>query len=81
MKQTEITLIKLTATDGHYLTNGDACSKEVYLGINDSPENWHEVTEEEYHQKLAEEEARMEAEVLADKLTEDECDAVSGDSA
>ena len=47
MKRTEITLIKLTASDGHYLTNGDIYSKEVYLGVNDKPENWHEITAKE----------------------------------
>ena len=47
MKRTEITLIKLTASDGNYLTNGDIYSKEVYLGVNDEPENWREITAKE----------------------------------
>ena len=63
MKQTEITLIKLTASDGYYLTNGDSCSKEVYLGVNDSADNWHEITDAEYEQIQAEEQVRMEAEL------------------
>ena len=58
MKKTEITLIKLTATDGYYLTDGDTYSKEIYLGANDSADNWHEITEEEYNEKLAEAEQR-----------------------
>lgn len=63
MKQTEITLIKLTATEGYYLTDGDTYSKEIYLGANDSADNWHEITEAEYEQIQAEEKARMEAEL------------------
>ena len=39
---------KLTASDGMWLTNGAACGKIVYLGVNDAPENWFEITEEEY---------------------------------
>ena len=39
---------KLTASDGMWLTNGVAYGKIVYLGVNDSPENWYEITEEEY---------------------------------
>ena len=42
-----IQLRKLTPTAGKMLTNGEVCSAEVYLGCNDSPENWWEVTEEE----------------------------------
>lgn len=41
----------LTASDGMVLTNGVAYSSvggDVYLGKNDSPNNWHEITEEEY---------------------------------
>ena len=29
------------------LTNGETYSKMVYLGIHDSPENWHEIPDEE----------------------------------
>lgn len=60
MKKTTIELIKLTATDGMVLTNGEAYGKEIYLGCNDKPENWHEITEAEYEKILAEEKARME---------------------
>ena len=62
MEKTTIELIKLTASEGMILTNGEAYGKEVYLGCNDSPENWHEITEEEYENILAEEKARLEAE-------------------
>ena len=63
MKKTTIELIKLTATDGMVLTNGEAYGKEIYLGCNDKPENWHEITEAEYEEHLAEEKARMEKEM------------------
>ena len=39
-----------TASEGMVLTNGDAFSDvggTIYLGINDKPENWHEITAEE----------------------------------
>lgn len=55
MKITTIELRKLTASSGMVLTNGETYSKEVYLGCNDSPDNWHEITEEEYN-KLMEKE-------------------------
>ena len=48
----EITIVeirKITANEGMVLTNGESFSKEVYLGVNDSPDNWHEITEEEYN--------------------------------
>ena len=55
MKLETIELIKLIPSEGMYLTNGEVYSKEVYLGCNDSPDNWHEITEEEYEKILAEE--------------------------
>lgn len=56
MKMTTIELRKLTATDGYVLTNGEAYGKEIYLGVNDSPDNWHEITDEEYAEVLKAEE-------------------------
>ena len=50
----------LTAAEGMVLTNGSdfSCvSGSVYLGVNDSPDNWYEVTEEraeELKEKLKE---------------------------
>ena len=41
---------------GFYLTNGDTFAKVVYLGKNDSTDNWHEVTEAEKEQAEAEQE-------------------------
>lgn len=60
METTRIELIKITATEGKVLTNGEAYSKEIYLGINDSVENWHEITEDEYNDILIKEKANME---------------------
>lgn len=56
MKMTTIELRKLTAAKGKTLTNGEAFGKEIYLGVNDSPDNWHEITDEEAAQLQAEQE-------------------------
>lgn len=47
MKQEIITRIKLTASDGMMLANGEVIGKEVFLGTSDSADNWHEITEAE----------------------------------
>lgn len=62
MEKTKIELIKITASEGMVLTNGDTYSKEVYLGVNDSVDNWHEITDAEY-EEIMKEEAKMEAEI------------------
>ena len=69
MKLTEqqVTLRKLTPKAGMWLTRIDATTdrvftKEVFLGINDSPDNWREATEEEKLEYEAAEKARLEAE-------------------
>ena len=41
----KVTVLK--AEDGKILTNGEAFGKVVYLGRNDSADNWHEITDEE----------------------------------
>lgn len=56
MKISTIELRKLTATDGYVLTNDSVYGKEIYLGCNDSPDNWHEITDEEYAEILKAEE-------------------------
>jgi hypothetical protein len=40
-----MTVIK--ARDGYTLTNGETYSKKIYLGIHDSPDNWHEIPDDE----------------------------------
>lgn len=42
-----IELHELTAAEGMTLTNGDVFSKKIYLGCNDTAENWREITDEE----------------------------------
>lgn len=52
MKTKTVELRVLKASKGMVLTDGEGYSSvdgEVYLGINDSPNNWHEITEEEYN--------------------------------
>ena len=41
----KVTVLK--ADEGKTLTNGDAFGKVVYLGKNDSADNWHEIPDEE----------------------------------
>lgn len=55
METTKIEFIKLTPSEGMVLTNGEAYSTEVYLGKNDSADNWHEITVEEYEKVLEKE--------------------------
>jgi hypothetical protein len=55
MNITTIELRKLTASSGTVLTNGEAYGTEIYLGKFDSPDNWWEISEEEYRKKTAEE--------------------------
>lgn len=52
-----IELRKITASKGMILTNGEAYGEEIYLGINDTPENWYEIPIEEYEKIMAELEA------------------------
>jgi len=40
-------MIILKANEGKLLTNGQTFGKVVYLGKNDSANNWHEVDETE----------------------------------
>lgn len=37
----------LKAEENMTLTNGETFGKVVYLGKNDSADNWHEITDEE----------------------------------
>ena len=61
MKMTTIELKKITASEGMTLTNGEVYSKEIYLGCNDNPENWYEITDAEAEKRMAEQ-RRAEAE-------------------
>lgn len=47
MEITTIELRKLTASEGMTLTNGETCGDVIYLGMNDSADNWWEITKDE----------------------------------
>lgn len=49
------TLTQLIADEGKTLTNGKRYAKEVYLGDNDSVDNWQEVDESQAPQEEEEE--------------------------
>jgi hypothetical protein len=57
MKLTTVELKKLTAAEGMTLTNGEAFGKEIYLGKNDKPENWYEITDAEAEERQMERDA------------------------
>lgn len=54
MIKENITLIKIKASEGMILTNGDVYGREIFLGKGDSPDNWYEITEAEYKKIQAE---------------------------
>lgn len=56
MKTTKIELIKLTASNGMTLTNGEEYGKEIYLGCNDTPSNWQEIPDSQVPQNALEDE-------------------------
>ena len=53
MKIETITQTVLRASEGHKLTNGNAYGESVVLGVGDSPDNWHEITIDEYNAVIA----------------------------
>ena len=59
MKVETITQIVLRASEGHKLTNGSAYGEFVVLGAGDSPDNWYEITIEEYERIMAEQDERV----------------------
>ena len=63
----QVTLRYLTPSEGMWLTQAydtenRVFSEQVILGVNDSPENWREATEQEKLEYEAAEKARLEAE-------------------
>ena len=53
----------LTAREGYIYTNGETFGYTIRLGINDSADNWHEITESEYEDILKEKESEVNADV------------------
>lgn len=52
--------VKLKATAGMILTNGETYGRVIFLGTGDSPDNWHEITEAEYKAAMEAAAAEME---------------------
>ena len=57
MKKDSITMVKLTASEGHILTNGEAYGRVVFLPSGDDGSKWYEITEAEYERIIKEKEA------------------------
>lgn len=68
INEKQVTLRYLTPSEGMWLTQvgeteNRVFSEQVILGINDSPDNWRDATEQEKFEWEAEEKARMEASI------------------
>ena len=62
MKTDTIEIKKLTPSEGMYLANGETIADgAVYLGKNDSADNWREITAEEKEKIEAEQKAKAKA--------------------
>lgn len=59
MKKETITRIKLTASEGHRLTDGENYGRVVYLAQGDEGEKWYEITEKEHNEIMKKKEAEM----------------------
>ena len=55
MKIETIKTVKLTADEGEILTDGTSYGHEFYLEDGRSPDDYHEITVEEYNKKLEQE--------------------------
>lgn len=82
MVESTYTTRVLTASEGCFLTQANLesaenaiLSTEVYLAVNDSPENWKEITEEEaqiiIEKQKEEERKRMEEEMRKSEFPEE----------
>jgi hypothetical protein len=49
----------LKAEEGYTLTNGETFGKVVYLGKNDSQDNWHEITDAEAEKRQTVDESTL----------------------
>lgn len=59
MKIEDIHTKKLTASEGHILTNGTDYARMTFLAEGADPSAWYEIPEAEYERIMAEEEAKM----------------------
>lgn len=69
MSNTISNIKSIIASDNMVLTDGTAYSSvggKVYLSPNDSVENWHEITYDEYLQILTEKDAAAESVIISD---------------
>lgn len=46
MRTDKIEIITLEAEEGKILTNGEIYSEKIYLGKNDSADNWYEISKD-----------------------------------
>ena len=60
MTQETITRIKLIASEGMVLTNGEVYGVEIYLSDTENPNNWYEITVAEYEEILGKEAEELE---------------------
>lgn len=60
MKTETITRIKLTASEGMVLSDGENYGKEVFLAVDADASKWYEITEAEYDEILAKESEELE---------------------
>ena len=60
MKTETITRIKLTASDGMVLTDGESFGKEVFLAVDADQSVWREITQTEYDAILESETVELE---------------------
>ena len=54
MKTETITTIKLIASEGMTLTDGEHFGKEIFLGTGDNADDWREISDEEAERLQAE---------------------------
>lgn len=56
MEKEIITRVKLISAEGMTLTNGETFGKEIYLGCNDTADNWWGISDEEAQRLMREQE-------------------------
>lgn len=59
MKIEDINTKKLTASEGHILTNGTEYARITFLAEGEDIYKWYEITEAEYERIMAKKEAEM----------------------